>query len=165
MIHSARVAVATLFAMNPCACFAQGIAIKVMDEKNTGIYSQVFYEEQTTPRPFWTTDQKGELQKPSPCGKTHSLKAHPFDSGTYFDSLEVPCTTKITLRVVSRSTPKWTAINWKLEPIKFSDGSPGVIVLKAGLETSLNDQLDSQQCEVTLNAVANQEAYRVDGDR
>jgi hypothetical protein len=145
-----------------------GICSKVVDEHDTGVYSRILYEDGTRPRPFWNTDQKGEVQRPHPCGKTKTLKAHPFDAGAYFDSGEEPCAVKVILRVLKRQTPKGRAINFQIVPITLPDGAPGVIALKAALvATSLDvgQSKERPQGEVKLQAVADQQAFKVDGDR
>jgi hypothetical protein len=143
--------------------YSQTLTVRVVDERDTGIYSRVFYEDGTQPRPFWNTDQKGEIQRPHPCGKTRTLKAHPFDTGTYFDSEELPCASKVILRVLKRETPKGLAVNFQIVPITLPDGSPGVVTVKAALAAS-SVEVDKTKCEITLQAIADQQAFKVDGD-
>jgi hypothetical protein len=164
MIHRARwTAIVVLYS---AAAHAQTMAIKVVDEGGNGVYSRVFYEDGSKPRPFWNTDQKGELQRPHACGQTKSLKARPFDAGAYFESVEEPCDVNVTLRVISRMTPKGWAINYQIAPFTLPDGSPGIITLKGAIETTTSDAVTgSSRCEVVMEAVADQQAYKVQGDR
>jgi hypothetical protein len=153
-------------ATNAIGAHAETLGINVMDEGGTGVYSRVYYEDGTQPRPFWNTNEKGELQRPQPCGKTRTLKAHPFDTGTYFDSVEEPCAEKVTLRVVKRKTPKGIAINFRTVPFTLLDGSPAVMVLKSTLDvSSLDLNTANPGCQVKLLAGAHQEVFKVEGVR
>jgi hypothetical protein len=151
---------------NVTGAHSETLGISVIDEGGAGIYSRVYYEDGTQPRPFWNTNERGELQRPQPCGKTRTLKAHPFDTGTYFDSVEEPCAEKVTLRVVKRKTPKGIAINFRTVPFMLSDGSPAVMVLKSTLDaTSLELNTANPGCQVKLLAGSHQEVFKVDGIR
>ena len=148
------------------------ITIKVIDEHNDGIYSRVFYHDGTQPPPFANTDQKGEVQQPpATCGKTQALHAHPYDTGAYFDSVEEPCSSRVTLRVLSRQTPKGKAIKYEVLPFTLPDGSPGIMTVKAALESKrfqevpVSSEGGPENCVVTLNAIADQQIFKVEGEK
>jgi len=149
---------------------ADSIAIKVIDDNNSGVYSRVYYNDGTQPPPFSNTDQNGEVPKPPlTCGKMRTLHAHPYDTGAYFDSPEEPCGSKITLRVLSRQTPKGTAVEFKIVPVTLPDGLPGVITWKAALDSKLSDVNSGlflgPECDVELYAYAEQQAFKVEGEK
>jgi hypothetical protein len=168
MTHSLiRFLISSFVATCANAAYGQAITIKVSDEHSRGIYSRVYYDDGTQPRPFWNTDLNGAVQRPHACGKTRTLKAHPFDSGAFFDSNEEPCAPKVSLRVLERQTPKGTAINFKIVPLTLPDGSPGVITLKAALEATTQDVGKSRerpQCEAKFDIFADQQVYKVEGE-
>jgi hypothetical protein len=146
---------------------AGGMTIKVIDEHNKGVYSRVYYNDGTEPPPFWNTDQKGDVPQPPPtCGKMRTLHAHPFDSGAYFDSTEEPCASKVVLRVLSRQTPKGQAIKYEIFSVTLSDGSEGVLTVKAALDSNFVNKSTAgvTHCEVRLDASADQQLFKVDGE-
>jgi hypothetical protein len=114
------------------------------------------------------TDRTGEVpQPPRDCGKMRMLHARPFDSGSYFNSDPEPCAQKIILRVLSRQTPKGAAINYQIVPFTLPDGSPGVMTVKAALESKTSETSSEgrqRQCQITLNAIADQHAFKIQGD-
>lgn len=150
------------------SALAGGITIKVIDEHNNGIYSRVYYNDGTEPPPFWNTDQKGDVpQTPPTCGKTRTLHAHPFDSGAYFDSTEEPCAARVILRVLSRQTPKGAALKYEIFPVTLSDGSAGVVTVKAALDTNSVNRSGFKivpHCDVHIYASADQQLFKVDGE-
>jgi hypothetical protein len=151
------------------AAYSSSFSIRVIDEHNNGVYSRIYYDDGTQPRPFLKTDQKGEVpDPPRTCGKMRTLYAHPFDSGSYFDSLEEPCKPpNVVLHVVSRQTPSGKAISYKIISFILPDGSPGVLTLKAALESTSSDTSkvrQTPQCEVKFNAIADQHVFKVEGN-
>lgn len=147
------------------AAYSASLAIKVINEQNNGVYSEVFYDDGTQRTSFLKTDQKGVVPNPpATCGKMRTLYAHPFDSGSYFDSPLEPCGSKVVLRVLSRHTPIGHAITFQMIPFTLPDGSPGVITLKAALQSKSSDVPKTSLCEVTLKALADQQVFKIEGE-
>jgi hypothetical protein len=147
---------------------SEPLRIRVIDEYNKGVFSRVYYSDGTHRHSFFVTDHEGEVQQtPSECGKISILRARPYASEAYFDSIAQPCMSKIVLRVLHKQTPSGRAIS--LQTISFSlpDGSAGVLAIKVVLKSTsqdLGDPQNDRHCEFTLSAFAHQQVFRVEGE-
>ena len=149
------------------AC-SESTTIKVIDEYNKGVDSRVYYNDGTHRHSFFKTDNKGEVPQPAySCSKISTFFARPIDSDKYFDSAKELCASKVILRTLTRQTTMGNAISFEIIPFTLPDGSSAVLILKAGLNSTskdLNRNRERPQCEVQFNAIADQQAFRVEGD-
>lgn len=148
------------------AAKAQTLTINVMDEHNKGVRSRVLYKI-TAPPPsvLGDTDNQGKLVRSQNCVAGQVFAARPFDIGSYFESTEEPCKSQVTLRVISRQTPKGPAVQFHMETIKFADGSPGVIIYKGVVTTNASDTpTASPACSVEVNPIVEQKAFKTGSD-
>jgi hypothetical protein len=160
-LHSFFLAVPLL--LGGSATDAATLTINVMDEQNRGVRSRVLYKISTPPSVLGDTDNQGKLVRSHDCGTGQVLSARPFHIGSYFESTEEPCKPQLTLRVLSRQTPKGSAVEFRIENIKFADGSPGVITYKAVVATRASDTATAvASCAVNVDTVVEQQAFKID---
>jgi hypothetical protein len=144
---------------------ADTLTVAVLDESNKGVPSRVILTDGTAPSLLGETDQRGTLRRDHTCENRHVLKARPMDIGSYFESAEQPCNRKVTLKVVSRQTPKGKAFTYRSLMIRLPDGSDGVIVYRGVLETwTRQSDAGGNACDVTVRTVVRQAAFRIDGE-
>jgi hypothetical protein len=138
------------------------LSVKVVDEAGQGVLSDVFYYDGSQPTPFKITDPPGIAKIPGDCKTIKSLKAHPHDTGAYFESPTIPCSSSVVLRVLSKNTPFGVALKAFEFKMKLPDGTPGVVILKAGIQSSATGEGD--KCDVSVRTVVDQRTFRAVGD-
>jgi hypothetical protein len=147
----------------PCPLMADNLVIKVSDYENKGIQSRVMYKDGVTSSVLGDTDSQGVLNREYKCKDGQVMRAHPNDIGTYFESRDEPCGIQMVLKVVKRQTPRGiAAINFRVENIKFQDGSPGVIIYKPFFQTTTSEAVSTSACQVDINTIVDQEVFRQD---
>jgi hypothetical protein len=166
MMHSSKVVVLVL-AIAPSLCprvaAADTVVVKVSDYENKGVQSRVLYTDGPSLAVLGDTDLQGVLNRDYKCKDGQLIRAHPNDIGTYFESRDAPCAVQMDLKVVKRQTPRGIAINYRVEQLKFNDGSSGVIVYRPFFVTTTSEHSDAAAtCEVKLNTVVDQEVFRQD---
>lgn len=144
-------------------CIADSLTITVLNEQNKGIRSRVVYKSGAAPQVLGDTNDEGALTKDFACTFGELLSAKPFDKGSYFDSTEEPCQSKITLRVLSRQNPKGYAVNFRIEKTTLPDGSPAVVTYKGFVSSTTSPTPGRDGCAVNINSVVEQQVFKVDG--
>jgi hypothetical protein len=141
---------------------AETLIVNVMDERNRGVHSRVLYKITAPPSSvLGDTDNQGKLVRDHSCVAGQVFTARPFDIGSYFESPEEACKSQVTLRVISRQTPRGPAVQFHVETIKLTDGSPGVIVYKGVVTTNASDTaMGVASCSVEVNPVVEQRAFK-----
>jgi len=152
---------AILIALTPAS--GANLSVKVVDEVGQGVLSDVFYFDGSQPTPFKITDPPGFAKIPGDCTTIKSLKAHPHDTGAYFESHTLPCSSSVVLRVLSKKTPFGVALKAFEFKTKLPDGTPGVVTIKAGIESSATD-IAGQKCDVSVRTVLDQRTFMTVGD-
>ncbi|UPK02015.1 hypothetical protein [Bradyrhizobium sp. 170] len=143
--------------------FADTLTVTVLNESNKGIRSRVVYKSGPSPAVLGDTDENGALTKEYSCKSGEVLAARPFDKGSYFESTDEPCQSKVTLRVLSRQTPKGFAINYRIEKINLPDGSPALITYKGFISTKTAAIPNSAGCAVDVSSSVQQQLYKIAG--
>jgi hypothetical protein len=150
-----------IYGSSVASSHADKLTVVVLNEKNEGIQSRVVYKTGPAPAVLGDTDEHGSLTKEYSCKLGVVLTAKPFDKGSYFESTEEPCQSKVTLRVLSRQTPKGFAIDYRIEKINLADGSPALITYK-GLISTKKAEIHAG-CAVDVNPRVQQQLYKIDG--
>jgi len=152
----------TLLLLGTNLANAETLTINVMDEQNRGIHSRVSYKiAAPPPSVLGDTDNQGKLVRSHDCTPGQVFTARPYDIGSYFESTEEPCKAEVTLRVISRRTPIGPAVQFRVESIKFPDGSPGVIIYKGVVKTRASEFFSGVvSCQVEVDPVVEQNAFR-----
>lgn len=154
--------------MHASSASSESLTIKVIDDYNKGVNSRVYYNDGTHRHSFFTTDHEGKVtQPPSTCGKIRALRAHPSDSGAYFDSPAQPCASKVFLRTLIRQTPLGKAISLQIIPFNLRDGSSAVLALKPVLNSTskdLSEPGNDPQCKIKFSAFADQHVFKIEGE-
>jgi len=152
-----------IYGFSVATSYADKLTVVVLNEKNKGIQSRVVYKAGPAPAVLGDTDEHGALTKEYSCKVGEVLAAKPFDKGSYFESTEEPCQSKVTLRVLSRQTPKGFAIDYRIEKINLPDGSPALITYKGLISTKTAPIQNSAGCAVDVNSRVQQQLYKIDG--
>jgi hypothetical protein len=154
----------TLLLLGTNLANAETLTINVMDEQNRGIHSRVSYKiAAPPPSVLGDTDNQGKLVRSHDCTPGQVFTARPYDIGSYFESTEEPCKAEVTLRVISRRTPIGPAVQFRVESIKFPDGSPGVIIYKGVVKTRASEFFSGVvSCQVEVDPVVEQNAFKTD---
>jgi hypothetical protein len=152
--------------LGACAANAETLTINVMDEQNRGVRSRVLYKTAPPPSVLGDTDNQGKLVRSHDCVAGQVFSARPFDIGSYFESFDEPCKADVILRVISRQTPKGMAVQFRIEPFIFTDGSPGIILYKGVVTTRASEILHENDarpsCSVEVNPIVEQKAFKID---
>jgi hypothetical protein len=138
------------------------LTAKVVDDSGQLVLSDVFYYDGSQPTPFRTTDPPGIAKIPEDCKTIKLLRAHPHDTGAYFESHMIPCSNPVVLHVLSKKTPFGVALKAFEFKIKLPDGTPGVVIMKAGIQSSKTEKGD--KCDVAVRTVVDQRTFRTVGD-
>jgi membrane-bound inhibitor of C-type lysozyme len=145
------------------SCAAETLTVTVLNEQNKGIRSRVVYKSGSDAQVLGDTNDDGALIKDLSCTPSKLISAKPFDKGSYFESTEEPCQRKVTLRVLSRQTPKGYAVNWRIQDFTLKDGSPALIAYKGFVNTDFAPTANNVGCAVDVNSAVQQEVFKVDG--
>jgi hypothetical protein len=144
-------------------CAAETLTVIVLNEKNKGIRSRVVYKSGSEAQVLGDTNDDDALTKDFACAPGKLISAKPFDKGAYFESTDEPCQRKVTLRVLSRQTPKGYAINWRIQDFTLKDGSPAVITYKGFVNSDIAPTANNAGCAVDVNSAVQQEVFKVEG--
>ncbi len=138
------------------------ITVKVVDEAGQGVPSDVLYYDGSQPTPFKLTNDAGIAAIPGACKKIKTFQANPHDTGAYFKSNPVPCSDPAVLHVLSKDTPFGVALKGFEFKTTLPDGTPGVVTIKVGVQSSTTD-LEGDKCGVSVRTVVANRTFQTVG--
>jgi len=145
------------------------VTVKVLDESGRGVESRVYYynykQDANAQIPWAETNKDGVALIAGGCPPIASVRAHPLDIGSYFESRQEPCFKgSVVLRVFHKQTPIGVALKEIHTKVEFGDGTQGVAIFRMVLASSHSDIVAKSQCEVSITPQVDTQVYLTSSD-